>query len=542
MFLRLTALEVAKPEFRYLFGARDEANRPTSAASHLTVTPLRLRQRASSHSILSVAPSVAASTVLASPVLGPGSTESAPESAADAFERAMQGLRWVADQLALADETQTADLDHIEARLRDAQTRAIASLGQFRTRTEDVAARLARTNTPWTETDALLDALAQSLDDREKLRSPATEPEFAGRARSGTTFSADSARTAVSEVSSTAEAPLAFPSLPGELDWDGARPSTPYSRLKSYKSMSDIAQRGRQDTPSPSLTALSASPVPSMSYSPSPPGFRDSPTPGVRRARADTIASARPHTPPSIPVQPATDKKGKSLKAWLKKAFKTERPAPATTNLKALKSEDAPMRTSLSTLCEMPAEEDAASSSTVSQPKRALSAVQRDLARMDEAVADAQTLLAGARRGASRAERLLGKAVERRAGELRQHRLARRVDAGLQALMAWDQSPPGPLSLAIPSMDSSRATSVPTTPSDLGTPHELPQPPSSASSQGPEIDDASQLERLVWWKVEDRIETALDSAERVEVWLDVAREVLRGIQLREGLVTEPVAV
>lgn len=540
----MTALEVAKPEFRYLFGARDEPNRPTSAASHLTVTPLRLlRQRASSHSILSVAPSVAASTVLASPVLGPESTESAPESPADAFERAVRGLRWVTDQLALADDSQTADLDHIEARLRDAQTRAIASLSQFRSRTEDVAARLARTNTPWTETDALLDALAQSLDDKEKLRVPATEPEFAGRARSGTTFSADSARTAVSEVSSTAEVPLAFPSLSPELDWDGARPTTPYSRLKSYKSMSDIAQRGRQDsTPSPSFTALSASPVPSMSMSPSPvsSGARDSPTPGVRRARADTIASARPHTPPV--VQPAADKDnntGKRLKAWLKKKLIPERPAPATSSLKALKSEEPPMRTSLSTLCEMPAEEDAASASTVSPAKRALSAVQRDLARMDEAVADASTLLAGARRGASRAERLLGKAVERRASELRQHRLARRVDAGLQALMAWDQSPPGPLSLAIPSMDSSRATSVPATPSDLGTPHELPTSP---AVRGTELDDAGQLERLVWWKVEERIETALDAAERVEVWLDVARDVLRGVQLREGLVLEPVAI
>ncbi|KAI0035363.1 hypothetical protein K488DRAFT_83069 [Vararia minispora EC-137] len=500
----LTALDVAKPEFRAVFGVQAESLRPGSSASHLTVTPLRLRHATSTPSIrsdksASLLPLPTASPVFAPEIFSPIDDE----LSSTPLTPTLLALRWISNELALCAETNTTDLDHLEARLRDAQDRAQSAFAHFLARIQEVTERLARANTRWTESDTLLDALQQAVEEKLTVTAPPV-PEFVGRARSGTTFSGDSQLTAVSlsllagECEGEPPSTHCFPALSTPTtdgSWppsaDSTRPSTPYGRLKAHKSMSDLACKEKALPPSPTPSDPDAS----------------APLPAARARAGTLVGVVRP--PNQVDKGTLSTKR---LKAWLRKKLLPERALPP-------KPSEEP-RPSLSTLCEEREDPPPA--------LRMLGVVQRDLARMDDCVSSADKRLASAARAVARAERLTKKALNRRAAWLRERRLAQHVDVGLHALMAMDWengTRPSPLRLEIPSVSSVSSASSP-----------VDTTPTTPLAHVPEAeDDTVLLERIVWWKIHERIENAEDEAERIEVWLRTVGDVLHGVQAREGL-------
>ncbi|KAI0040093.1 ankyrin [Auriscalpium vulgare] len=555
----LTPLEVAKPEFRAVFGIHDEALRPASAASHLTIRPL--------HTSSSV-PSLHASTRLL-----PRSPRSTPAplpavlnaaDASSAFERVLRNLRTVTDGVPAFGEPPLNEeaLYRLEELLRDVMTDSQSALRMLHARMDETRDGLATARTTWTHMDTLLDSTAQLVEEQvlkeAVARQKADEP--VGRNRSGTMASADSQTTAVSDHESDLVADEnavgSFPDAdelpaPWPVWLDPSSPTSPethstispgdipapgrvYSGLKSYKSMSD-------------LTNAYAHASLSLSLSPTRASHTARPQ---RRARADTLnsttAAKRPQrSEPSSSkssVKEGEKGSGARIKAWFRRKLLPERAAPiprlpTPEPEKASRPEPEP-RWSTNTLCEGiealekgGKEAQAEYVQRTARHYRALAAAGKDLARIDECMSHADKLIASAYRAISRTERILARTLQSRRAAIHEHRCVQKLDVALEAI-STPTSPTSPLrsppalKLMIPQNHSAAASSNVS--------------PNSAVFQLPErregCDDADlrALEYLVLYKMNSRAYAAADVVEKVDVWLDVVRAVLKGVQTRGG--------
>ncbi|TFY76676.1 hypothetical protein EWM64_g7338 [Hericium alpestre] len=570
----LTALEIAKPEFRIVFGVLDEHLRPESSASLLTVRPLH--SYSSVPSLASVASDVASIRLCSSPVspVSPITSVSSPiEDPTSASQRLIRNLRFISHELEENPESAVSDLDRLQTVLKQTAVQSTHLLSQLRSRITDVRDELSGAHDNWAKTDSMLDAVAQTVDEKLKRHRVVAEKrpsgEFYGRQRSDTTVSADSQTTAVgSESDELASAKPAAPghrgasprlnastshvldlaepkngeihddllaSWPSWLDPFEAKVRSPlepqfgqetgspkgHSRLKASKSMIDLRR-----------TSISPVKAPSTSSS----------DPPRTRPRADTIAGGMKN--PSETAKDGETSSAARLKAWFKRKLKPERPerpAKPVPELPPARSSTEP-RSSLTTLCEQDehaaespckkefGDQENGSEKVLHFSYRPLAAAGKDMARIDESMTNAGKYVASAYRSLVQAEQIIKRALKRREALIQEHRSAHSVDAGLAAVLAWEPS-------SVPSIDISTATPFPSrarSDSSASAHSSVASALTSSSSEG-EDDDVKQLHRLLTRKTEARIDEASYQVERVDVWLRVVQDVLRGVETHNPL-------
>ncbi|KAI0067187.1 ankyrin [Artomyces pyxidatus] len=550
----LNPLEVAKPEFRAVFGIHGEDQRPPSSASLVTVRPLH--HASSFPSLHSSSSSLALHNITQAPSPPPPAVQDF--DVYSTFERFLNNVRLISHELPdnLEIPASDIDLDHFDHLVHESEASSQSALRQLRSRLEETRDGLLAARDTWAITDALLDSTAQAVEDKLLQRRVELDDraDFIGRSRSGTTVSADSQLTAVSndavsnDDAKSAVVPGAQLSRPfeqqvndallavwpswldpeattqnsyqGTVSAGGSGLARSFGRLKSYKSMSDL----RRLSPTPELeTEVASNAVP------------------TRRVRADTLTGVVRN--PETCMSPASGKEtekgnGARLKAWLRKKLlpeRTPKPSPPPSSPEP--------RLSLSTLCEeneVPGkaekEEQEAYAERTAQhlSYRALAAAGKDLARIDESMSNADKLIASAYRTIARAERIAGRILQARRSLINEHRSARTLDAALEAIITWDSKDSladrGPaLKLLIPEFP--HTTSVSSSVSSNVSPKSMLSPPLYDSDDA----DTRALEYLVMHKIEARLDAASEEVERVETWLSIVQEVLECAQKRAGI-------
>ncbi|KAA1467547.1 ankyrin [Dentipellis sp. KUC8613] len=573
----LTALEIAKPEFRSVFGVLDEHLRPDSSASLLTVRPLH--SYSSIPSLASVASDMTSMQQCSSPVSPMAPVPSPTDDPMSPTRRLLRNLHFITHELYSAPQSAVSDLDRLQTVLRQTTALSTNVVSQLRSRIDEVRDGLHDVQDDWTKVDSLLDAVAQAVE--EKLRKESASAgkrssgEPHGRSRSDTTVSADSDITAVDLDSEDAQTPVIkdghaevtdngseqpgstsnvldlpeprngeihddlLASWPPWLDPFEAKyasqnnphgdsnsgsvsaSATHQSRLKASKSMSDL----RRSSSSSGLK-------PPSSGSPPP-----------RRPRADTSVGVlrRPA------IQSGNGKESEirgtaRLKAWFKRKILPERPVKAPPAAASARVSTEP-RSSLTTLCEQEEHANGSSSKTDAEqkerqtlfPYRALTAAGKDLARIDQSVTDAGHAIGTAYRALVQAEQIIKKALKTRETLIQEHRSAHSLDAGLAAVLAWDtsivatvESPPSPPQSLRSRTNSSASIESSAASSALGS-------FASISDSTSDEHDIRVLHRLLTRKVEDKVDDAFAEVDKVETWLKVIRGVLGDIEARTGV-------
>ncbi|THH21301.1 hypothetical protein EW146_g224 [Bondarzewia mesenterica] len=580
----LTPLEVAKPEFRAVFGTHNDNFRSSSPASLRTVRPL--------HSYSSV-PSLF-SRATESPTVCPHLPRSSPspfslslpdypedETPSSSSDRLLQILRLISHELRQPQPALVADVARLEAILRETAVRSHTLLSRWRARADETRIELHGAQDTWEKIDSLLDAVAQAVED--KIAKGNRSGEQHGRSRSGTTVSGDSQLTAVSSSDDDLDESISIaktyiditglearkPAAPTQamfnfsasakdtsevydgllVDWPTSEDpadvnrspptndmgfyqldavstiSIGHMRLKSYKSTGDL----RRASPPP---ARRSSPVRDMAFRP-----RAGTLVGVMRDVGLQPSGSKSPKNPAQNISQVQKSGASRIKAWfmpfmrkIKSDRTLEKPLPTLPPSPQLRASTEP-RSSLTTLCEKDeteGEEELTSAAQHRVSYRALAAAGKDLARIDECISNAEKFITSAYRCIEQAEHTVKKVIKAREMLIHEHHSANTVDAGIEAVFAWHAT--------------DIASTDPLDPVDLRTTSSL-SPNSSAKSSVTSLsstlsvqqeDDADTrvLERLLKTKIEARLEYALEEVEKVEVWLRIVKGVVRGAQRR----------
>jgi hypothetical protein len=365
---RLTPFEVAKPEFRPLFGHLHEERRPVSSASHATVRPLH--NSGSNMSLSTVTPR-AYSAALSPPlddIISPS-----------VFEKVLDSLSAITMGLSLSPgftSSETA-MDRFDALLRDASSVSQGAISQLYIRLDEAREEVSRARELWTSTDASLDAISQAVE--ERLTTGPQEPGTGVSSRQSVATRRSSSEieddVPISPGFATELLILDAPENDGSLlkPWPRTRdsadttnlsisqegdPTDSIAHLRSHKSMSDLRQI---------IPPLAQDDV-------------DTTSKPLRRARADTLTDIGTRGGGSRQLsRTGTEGEGKRarLKAWLRRTFLPERlPRSPVQTVEEVPS-------SLTTLVEK--DENAAIPNPPLHPRyRVLAAAGKDLARIDE--------------------------------------------------------------------------------------------------------------------------------------------------------------
>ncbi len=370
----MTAFEVAKPEFRSLFGRFQEERRPASSASHATVRP---RHSSGSDPSLLLAEGALTHQARPAALSPPPDNDGSPPS----FDLLVDHLNAITMGLSFSAglTPPEAALDRFDALLSDASSLNQNAISKLYARVDEACEEVSRVRELWTEVDARLDTVSQAV--QEKLKSGRVVPQDIRTEDS----SCESVVTRQS--SSEAETPIS-PGFATELlmrdslengdsflrPWpaggdsadtaNGQRSNSAGSiaHLRSHKSMSDL----RRLTPHLTQDGFGATPKPR------------------KRARADTLTdidSKGRHSRQFPRMRTEGDGKGARLKAWLRRTFLHDRiPRSSAQKLQG-------PRPLLTTLVEK--DESSAVSNACSHPSyRVLTTVRKDLARIDECISN----------------------------------------------------------------------------------------------------------------------------------------------------------